>query len=87
MGLEMESARAAESLHSVTLSVSGRVYTAAIWRGSAIEWRLLSVRLGSDTQMDVRLPPFPSCRSVLEEAEKIAIKAIAQERELHSSTS
>ncbi len=82
----MASGRAAESFHSVTLSVAGRVYTAAIWRGSATEWRLLSVRLGGDTQMDVQLPPFPSCRSVLEEAEKIAIKAIARDTELHAST-
>jgi hypothetical protein len=85
LGVEMASAREDESFHSVTLSVSGRVYTASIWRGSATEWRLLSVRLGSDTQMNVQVPPFQSCRSALEEAEKIAIKAIAQERERHSA--
>lgn len=86
LGFEMASGRAAESFHSVTLSVSGRVYTAAIWRGSATEWRLLSVRLGSDTQMNVQRPPFPSCQAVLQEAERIAIKVIAQEKELHPST-
>lgn len=82
----MASGRPPESFHSVTLSVSGRAYTANIWRGGATQWRLLSVRLGGAIQVDVQVPPFQSCRSALEEAEKIAIKAVAEEALRHRAS-
>jgi len=75
----MASGQATESFHSVTLSVSERVYTANIWRGGTTQWRLLSVRLGGAIQVDVQVPPFPSCRAALEEAERMAMKAFADE--------
>lgn len=83
---ELASGQAPESFHSVTLSVSGRAYTANIWRGGATQWRLLSVRVGGAIQVEVRVPPFNSCRAALEEAEKIAIKAVAEETRRHQAS-
>lgn len=79
--IEMASVQAAESFHSVTLSVSGQSYTANLWRGGSTQWRLLSVSLGSASQVHVQAPPFESCRAALEAAETIAIKVLAQDLE------
>ncbi len=75
----MATEQSPESFHSVTLSVSGKSYTANIWRGGPTQWRLLSVKIESSREFEVRLPPFLSCRAALEEAEKIAIKGFADE--------
>ncbi|MCS4279008.1 hypothetical protein [Stenotrophomonas rhizophila] len=64
--------QAPESFHSVSLSVSGRGYTANIWRGGATEWGLLSVDIEGGQTVKVNKPKFPSCRAVLQEAEKVA---------------
>ncbi len=70
--------QAPESFHSVTLSVhgSGHPYTANIWRGSAKQWRLLSVDVHHFAVVEVQSGPFGSCRSALEEAERVAIQAL-----------
>lgn len=77
--IEMATDQAPESFHSVTLSVhgSGHPYTANIWRGSANQWRLLSVDVHRSATVEVHMPPFGSCRSALEQAERVAIEVLA----------
>lgn len=65
--------QAPESFHSVSLSVSGRGYTANIWRGGANEWRLLSVDIEGERTVEVNKLTFPSCRAVLQQAEQVAL--------------
>lgn len=66
------------SLHSVSLTVAGRSYTANIWRGSADEWRLLSVEVHGAGFIDNLKITQPSCRAVLEAAEGVAQNLLAE---------
>lgn len=76
----MATDQAPESFHSVTLSVhgSGHPYTANIWRGGATQWRLLSVNVHYCGVVEVQSGPFGSCRTALEEAERVAIEKLIE---------
>lgn len=78
--MEMATQQAPESFHSVTLSVSGsgHPYTANIWRGDARQWRLLSVDVHHCATIEVQSGTFGSCRATLEEAERVAVRALAK---------
>jgi len=67
---------APESFHSVTLSFDGQAYTANIWRGSAVAWRLLSVEVHGMARVQADSRVFGSCRGSLEAAEQLVRDAV-----------
>lgn len=69
--------KAPESLHRVSLSVDGEEYSATIWRGSATQWRLLSVDIPNAGTFEGNDADYTSCRKVLAAAETMAKAAVA----------